>query len=410
MLIPCPICESIDITNLFNLNCGSFDDSPLYKKVRLCLCLKCGHIFNELTPKEIGGLAKYYSSEYANYNLKNSDKTSDRPGSENSSSRGRYEQLYSSFKSHIDLDSNILDIGCALGGFLDFLHAKGFTKLFGVDNNQTYIDNVEQKNNRVIKFGDAESLPFEDHTFDVVIMEQVLEHLHEPAKAFDEIRRVLKKNGILCVGVPDAARYNDYYFFDFYWLLMREHIQHFDPPHLALLGEQTGFKSIDSFKLENKIIGNEMIMPTIYTTFRKTKKSKTTKHCSSNLSELKEKMLMYINTEKTKQASKRREIKILENSQKSIYVWGIGREFLYLYVNGLDKCNILGLIDSNPFKQKNHAVNGMKISDAKNLLSKANIDSGLLIAANAYTSSISKTAKSLGYSGSILGPIIRDTI
>jgi SAM-dependent methyltransferase len=45
-------------------------------------------------------------------------------------------------------------------------------------------------------------LKHKDNTFDVVFLLEVLEHLDYPDKALAEIRRVLKPNGVLILGVP----------------------------------------------------------------------------------------------------------------------------------------------------------------------------------------------------------------
>ena len=52
-----------------------------------------------------------------------------------------------------------------------------------------------------------EGLPFEDETFDVVWMSQVLLHIPEPVKALKELRRVLK------TGVCVADREGDFPYF-----------------------------------------------------------------------------------------------------------------------------------------------------------------------------------------------------
>jgi ubiquinone/menaquinone biosynthesis C-methylase UbiE len=44
--------------------------------------------------------------------------------------------------------------------------------------------------------GNAQDLPFEDNTFDVAIMDAVLEHIPEVEKAISEVSRVLKPGGI----------------------------------------------------------------------------------------------------------------------------------------------------------------------------------------------------------------------
>lgn len=44
--------------------------------------------------------------------------------------------------------------------------------------------------------GDAENLPFQDNTFDVVIMDAVLQHVPDVSKAFKEVSRILKCDGV----------------------------------------------------------------------------------------------------------------------------------------------------------------------------------------------------------------------
>nr|WP_177199510.1 class I SAM-dependent methyltransferase [Clostridium frigidicarnis] len=64
------------------------------------------------------------------------------------------------------------------------------------------------RRNATIKFmqGDAENLPFEDNTFDIVTCQTVLIHLKNPLKALSEMKRVLKKGGILiCAEMNNIA-------------------------------------------------------------------------------------------------------------------------------------------------------------------------------------------------------------
>jgi ubiquinone/menaquinone biosynthesis C-methylase UbiE len=50
--------------------------------------------------------------------------------------------------------------------------------------------------------GSVYELPFCDGAFDCVIISEVLEHLHEDARALAEISRVLKPGGVLAASVP----------------------------------------------------------------------------------------------------------------------------------------------------------------------------------------------------------------
>lgn len=49
---------------------------------------------------------------------------------------------------------------------------------------------------------DAYNLPFPDASFDLVVAAEVLEHLHDDARAYAELARVLKPGGRIAVTVP----------------------------------------------------------------------------------------------------------------------------------------------------------------------------------------------------------------
>jgi len=61
--------------------------------------------------------------------------------------------------------------------------------------------NVEKLDNIRFKKADVNSLPFEDETFDLVIVGNVLSLMSNREKAFEECRRVCKKSGFI-VAVP----------------------------------------------------------------------------------------------------------------------------------------------------------------------------------------------------------------
>lgn len=58
------------------------------------------------------------------------------------------------------------------------------------------------KANRVNVFADATRIPVKDNSIDTVLCFEVLDDIPEPGDLFAEIRRVLKKGGILFLSVP----------------------------------------------------------------------------------------------------------------------------------------------------------------------------------------------------------------
>jgi len=65
-------------------------------------------------------------------------------------------------------------------------------------------DIVEDVNFKIIK-GVGEAMPFNDKEFDVVYSSHVLEHVQNQEKVLYEIKRVLKDDGVLIIGVPTSA-------------------------------------------------------------------------------------------------------------------------------------------------------------------------------------------------------------
>lgn len=57
-------------------------------------------------------------------------------------------------------------------------------------------------NNQGVRCEDLQNLKFLDNAFDLVITQDVFEHIREPLKAFSEIRRILKPNGYHIFTVP----------------------------------------------------------------------------------------------------------------------------------------------------------------------------------------------------------------
>lgn len=107
----------------------------------------------------------------------------------------------------------ILDIGCAGGA--DLLNIKKsinnkHLNMYGVENHEPYEKEAVANNIKVSSIDiERNSLPYEDGFFDIVIINQVLEHTKEIFWICSEISRVLKKGGIVIVGVPNIAAFHN---------------------------------------------------------------------------------------------------------------------------------------------------------------------------------------------------------
>ena len=55
--------------------------------------------------------------------------------------------------------------------------------------------------------GDAREMPFADHSFDIVVCSEVLEHVPEPERAIEEMKRVVRPGGLVIVTVPQERNW-----------------------------------------------------------------------------------------------------------------------------------------------------------------------------------------------------------
>jgi ubiquinone/menaquinone biosynthesis C-methylase UbiE len=98
----------------------------------------------------------------------------------------------------------ILDIGCGYGNMTKFLEEKG-DLIVGIDlGGVFYLPYVSEK----LSFlkSDALHIPFHDETFDCLISLDVIEHLQDDQGFVNEIKRVLKPNGLAIVETPNRRR------------------------------------------------------------------------------------------------------------------------------------------------------------------------------------------------------------
>ncbi len=97
--------------------------------------------------------------------------------------------------------SAVLDVGCGTGTLLTRLRRPG-AGLAGADLSPKMIEEAKRKLGDVadLRVADAENLPWESNTFDLVVNALSFHHYPHPVKALSEMRRVLRGGGSLVLG------------------------------------------------------------------------------------------------------------------------------------------------------------------------------------------------------------------
>ena len=96
----------------------------------------------------------------------------------------------------------LLDVGCGTGALLyAFSLASPEAELVGIDLSAEMLEVARAKLGSSIELrqGRAESLPFDDESFDLVVSTSVLHYLRRPEAGLAEARRVLKPGGAVVV-------------------------------------------------------------------------------------------------------------------------------------------------------------------------------------------------------------------
>ncbi len=102
-------------------------------------------------------------------------------------------------------DRAVLDVACGTGEWLDFFRDQG-ASIAGIDLSQKAIEQcVRRFPEGKFVCGPAETLPFEDRTFDLVTCMGSLEHFLDKPAALSEMKRVAKGNARFLILVPNAG-------------------------------------------------------------------------------------------------------------------------------------------------------------------------------------------------------------
>lgn len=109
----------------------------------------------------------------------------------------RKMKLVHRFISALPQEHNILDAGCGEGVLVEEFSKAGW-KIEGIDLNYE---------SKFVRRGEICDMPYENSTFDIVLLLDVFEHLEyaKQPRALREIHRILKPKGRLLAAIPNLA-------------------------------------------------------------------------------------------------------------------------------------------------------------------------------------------------------------
>ncbi|MEK7633218.1 MAG: class I SAM-dependent methyltransferase [Patescibacteria group bacterium] len=296
----CPICLN---SKSELLHIQKFADHFEHKIVS---CTYCDFIYVNNAPSQ-----KYYDAYYKNQSKYEGTRQHEMHD------KFTFETFSFILKKYILKDAEILDVGCSTGKLLYFIKQKSYRNLLGIEPAPECKIIAKKNYDITVKTSTLDNFKTKKK-YDLIIFSQVFEHLVDLRNTIIKGRSLLKDEGMIFIGVPDAG--NFYKEFDEpYGEFSTEHINFFTKQSLSMLlnGFENVYIKTDNFAL--------------LSLWLKKNKKEASINKYINLSQLKMKKIL----------------KTINSLPKNTIVWGVGALTQRLLKTTNIKNKVFKFVDSN---------------------------------------------------------------
>lgn len=229
----CPVCQNPQLAS--------------YKKAGkhypLKICPKCRLVFNGGKVKKAGDVytENYYTSKkikggYFNY------------VEEAAVNKLTFKHRLKKISQKTDPQKSLLlDLGCALGDFLEVCRDTLWENALGTDVSSFAVKKCRDKGLRVYHAKSRQTKEvLKENSFDVVTLQDVLEHFPDPKKEVEKIYQLLKPGGLLFMSTPDIGSFSAKAMGK-YWYHYKEaeHLFYFNRKNIKQMLNNLGFTEIE---------------------------------------------------------------------------------------------------------------------------------------------------------------------
>lgn len=239
----CPVCEGISFlpgTEIFDDRYGEPN------RYQLARCAACGHVATAPRLCE-SDLPSLYGTYYPRKNISADDVAHEAARSKRgfagivrwwngTDNQGQYS---------VRAGETMLDVGCGSGTSLLEAKALGATA-FGIEADPN-VKPIAAALGLTIHFGNLQDRPFPEQTFDLIVMNQVIEHLPAPDEGLRELSERMAPHGRMVLVFPNTAslwrRLSGSRWINWH---IPYHLHHFDRKHFERMVLRCGLKVVRS--------------------------------------------------------------------------------------------------------------------------------------------------------------------
>jgi 2-polyprenyl-3-methyl-5-hydroxy-6-metoxy-1,4-benzoquinol methylase len=241
--MPCPVCTEIGTAVLRRAYDDRYGQPDLFNLVR---CTHCGHVMTSPRLRE-SDLGELYGTYYPRKNISADDVAHETAKVKRSfaglvrwwngtDNQGQYS---------VRAGETMLDVGCGSGTSL--LEAKALgAKAFGIEADPN-VKPIAAALGLTIHFGNLQDRPFPEQTFDLIVMNQVIEHLPNPDEGLRVLSERLAPNGRIVLVFPNTAslwrRLSGSRWINWH---IPYHLHHFDRQHFERMAQRCGLDVVRS--------------------------------------------------------------------------------------------------------------------------------------------------------------------
>lgn len=321
----CPVCGENHSKNLKKIYMKIPDDYHLPDSYDVVVCEACGMVYAD-TPASV----EDYDWYYTNCNFYGDDSKDD--------NSARFQSVEDFLEKYVNKESVLLEAGAGNGRFELALKQHGYLYVTGTDPSERSVRRLQEAGIRAYVASIYSDVPSREcEKYDGIFLFEVAEHLLIPERGIANIGKMLKKNGVFVVSVPDYSVIGeDRTSIPNYFNL--EHINYFSETTLDYLMALHGLERIDQ-----KRYGVDLIH-----VYRKMETAG--KPGKDTVTEAAVRSYFEYQQERGRQVEET--IETLRKNEADIFIWGTGSYVMNLFATtNLAQCNIKGFVDNNKIKQ-----------------------------------------------------------